>query len=122
MSGENCARKWRNCAARTPESGFPHVLRLFHIRRGRRRGSRYNGFLLRRLGGERNFVNETATAPGSVKAELESSGRGWTTYWCVGALMVVMLFFAFVRARLRDVPLERDEGEFAYVGQLMLEG
>jgi len=33
-----------------------------------------------------------------------------------------MVFFAFVRVRLRDVPLERDEGEFAYVGQLMLQG
>jgi hypothetical protein len=74
------------------------------------------------LGGERNFVNETATAPGSVKAELASSEKGWTTYWCVGALVVVMVFFAFVRVRLCDMPLERDEGEFAYVGQLMLEG
>src|ERR1700687_4807986 len=28
----------------------------------------------------------------------------------------------FVRMRLRNMPLERDEGEFAYVGQLMLQG
>lgn len=27
-----------------------------------------------------------------------------------------------VRLRLRDMPLERDEGEFAYIGQLMLQG
>ncbi len=33
-----------------------------------------------------------------------------------------MVFFAFVRVRLRDMPLERDEGEFAYVGQLILQG
>jgi hypothetical protein len=33
-----------------------------------------------------------------------------------------MVFFVLVRVRLRDMPLERDEGEFAYVGQLMLEG
>ena len=40
----------------------------------------------------------------------------------MGALLLVMVFFAFVRVRLRDIPLERDEGEFAYVGQLMLQG
>ena len=28
----------------------------------------------------------------------------------------------FVRLRLLQIPLERDEGEFAYAGQLMLEG
>src|SRR5271155_123541 len=72
--------------------------------------------------GEGNFVNKTTTAPGSLKSELESSGKGWTTYWCVGALLLVMAFFAIVRVRLRDMPLERDEGEFAYVGQLMLQG
>jgi hypothetical protein len=38
------------------------------------------------------------------------------------ALLLVMVFFAFVRIRLRNMPLERDEGEFAYVGQLMLQG
>jgi hypothetical protein len=37
-------------------------------------------------------------------------------------LILVVLFFASVRFRLRDVPLERDEGEYAYSGQLMLEG
>src|SRR5947209_4957070 len=37
----------------------------------------------------------------------------------VGAVVVLSLF---VRFRLRDMPLERDEGEYAYAGQLMLEG
>jgi general stress protein CsbA len=32
------------------------------------------------------------------------------------------VFFAFVRYRLRDIPLERDEGEFAYGGQLIQQG
>jgi hypothetical protein len=62
------------------------------------------------------------TTPRGVTSELAPSGKGWETYWCVGALLLVMVFFAFVRVRLRDLPLERDEGEFAYVGQLMLEG
>jgi hypothetical protein len=37
-------------------------------------------------------------------------------------LLGVLLFFAAVRFRLRDMPLERDEGEFAYGGQLLLQG
>ena len=36
--------------------------------------------------------------------------------------MGVILFFSLIRFRLRDVPLERDEGEYAYAGQLMLQG
>ena len=67
-------------------------------------------------------MDETTSGPGAVAIKLEPSGKGWERYWCVGALLLVMVFFAFVRVRLRDVPLERDEGEFAYVGQLMLQG
>jgi len=33
-----------------------------------------------------------------------------------------MLLFAAIRWRLRDMPLERDEGEYGYAGQLMLQG
>ena len=72
--------------------------------------------------GERTFVDESTSGRRAVTIKLEPSGKGWETYWCVGALLVVMVFFAFVRLRLRDMPLERDEGEFAYVGQLMLQG
>jgi len=43
-------------------------------------------------------------------------------YGSVVALLLVIVFFACVRMRLRNMPLERDEGEFAYVGQLMLQG
>jgi hypothetical protein len=67
-------------------------------------------------------VDESTSGRRAVTIKLEPSGKGWETYWCVGALLVVMVFFAFVRLRLRDMPLERDEGEFAYVGQLMLQG
>src|ERR1035438_1591219 len=35
---------------------------------------------------------------------------------------LTLLFVVVVRVRLREVPLERDEGEFAYAGQLMLHG
>ena len=34
----------------------------------------------------------------------------------------MLLFTVAVRVRLLDVPLERDEGEYAYAGQLILEG
>ncbi len=37
-------------------------------------------------------------------------------------LLLALLFVVFVRVRLLATPLERDEGEFAYAGQLMLQG
>src|SRR5438105_13856412 len=40
--------------------------------------------------------------------------------WLIVALIVSLSLF--VRLRLRDMPLERDEGEYAYAGQLMLQG
>jgi 4-amino-4-deoxy-L-arabinose transferase-like glycosyltransferase len=35
---------------------------------------------------------------------------------------LIILFVAAVRVRLREMPLERDEGEYAYAGQLILQG
>lgn len=37
-------------------------------------------------------------------------------------LALVLAIVAYVRIRLLNVPLERDEGEYAYLGQLMLKG
>lgn len=37
-------------------------------------------------------------------------------------LVAVLILIAVVRVRLADLPLERDEGEYAYAGQLILEG
>lgn len=37
-------------------------------------------------------------------------------------LLLIVLFVVVVRVRLLDVPLERDEGEYAYAGQLILDG
>ena len=37
-------------------------------------------------------------------------------------LLITVALVAYVRLRLADVPLERDEGEYAYAGQLILEG
>ena len=69
----------------------------------------------------RDSSNENITDPEGATIQAGPAGR-WLRYGSVSALLLVIVFFAFVRVRLRDVPLERDEGEFAYVGQLMLQG
>jgi hypothetical protein len=51
-----------------------------------------------------------------------SLSRLRSVHWTSWLLILVVLFFACVRFRLRDMPLERDEGEYAYSGQLMLQG
>jgi len=43
-------------------------------------------------------------------------------YCSYALLLIVIVFFGLIRLRLRDMPLERDEGEYAYAGQLMLQG
>jgi 4-amino-4-deoxy-L-arabinose transferase-like glycosyltransferase len=53
-------------------------------------------------------------------SDIGSRLRG--VHWSTWALLIVILFFAGIRYRLSDVPLERDEGEYAYSGQLMLDG
>jgi len=51
---------------------------------------------------------------------IEASGPQLAHAWI--ALAIVLLFVMAVRVRLLDVPLERDEGEYAYMGQLLLQG
>ncbi len=43
-------------------------------------------------------------------------------YWPYISLSIVILFFSAIRIRLLHLPLERDEGEYAYAGQLILQG
>jgi hypothetical protein len=43
-------------------------------------------------------------------------------YLAYGLLALVMLLTCAIRFHLRTIPLERDEGEYAYSGQLMLQG
>ena len=47
-----------------------------------------------------------------------AGSEAWT--WVV--LAAIVLFFVAVRVRLLAMPLERDEGEYAYAGQLLLRG
>ncbi len=53
---------------------------------------------------------------------MEPAGRGVSRSWSYGLLLLVVVFFGLIRWHLRNVPLERDEGEYAYAGQLMLHG
>jgi 4-amino-4-deoxy-L-arabinose transferase-like glycosyltransferase len=46
------------------------------------------------------------------------SARAWI--WLLLGLVLILNFA--VRWRLRELPLERDEGEYAYAGQLILQG
>lgn len=46
----------------------------------------------------------------------------WLRYSSYAALLLTIAFFAWIRFHLRSVPLERDEGEYAYMGQLILQG
>ena len=48
------------------------------------------------------------------------SGRALLQAWIVVALILAGV--AMVRLRLVDLPLDRDEGEYAYFGQLLLQG
>src|SRR5271165_5273384 len=41
---------------------------------------------------------------------------GLSLIWQYGLVLLVILFFAAIRVRLLDFPLERDEGEYAYAG------
>jgi hypothetical protein len=45
-----------------------------------------------------------------------------SAYWQSALVLLVIVFFASIRIRLLDFPLERDEGEYAYAGQLILQG
>jgi hypothetical protein len=45
-----------------------------------------------------------------------------STRQCLILLGIVILFFSLIRIRLLNFPLERDEGEYAYSGQLILQG
>ncbi len=64
---------------------------------------------------QRSRVSVGRPDSGSAKRQIRE--RRWA-----GLLLIMLLVFvAAVRWRLLDVPLERDEGEYAYAGQLLLQ-
>jgi hypothetical protein len=56
-------------------------------------------------------LSATPPAPSSTRPFLP---------WAI--VLLVILLAALVRIRLLEIPLERDEGEYAYTGQLLLQG
>lgn len=58
-----------------------------------------------------------ATAP---PAPVPVAAAPWYAPWLI--LLFILLLTAAVRIRLLGTPLERDEGEYAYAGQLLLQG
>src|SRR5205823_6571301 len=62
--------------------------------------------------------SEATDMPGGSRGR--ESGRGLLQAWIVVALILAGV--AMVRLRLVDLPLDRDEGEYAYFGQLLLQG
>ena len=64
---------------------------------------------------KRNKAARLAPAP-TKPVPVRRSRWPWI---CLG---LILLFVVVVRVRLLSVPLERDEGEYAYAGQLILQG
>jgi hypothetical protein len=56
-----------------------------------------------------------------VTHNIDESGKRLRAGWWILAIIVFGLVIA-IRIRLLGVPLERDEGEYAYAGQLILQG
>jgi len=56
-----------------------------------------------------------------VTHKIDISHKALPFVWCLLAVIVFGLVLV-IRIRLLEIPLERDEGEYAYSGQLMLQG
>jgi hypothetical protein len=72
---------------------------------------------------KRSAFRKRIAAEKAAHAKPLDSKSGWRFQlrpWMLVALVVAVL--AVIRIRLLDTPLERDEGEYAYAGQLMLQG
>lgn len=58
----------------------------------------------------------------SVAASSQGPKSGSFRYWPHATVLLIIVLFGLIRVRLLDIPLERDEGEYAYAGQLILQG
>lgn len=60
----------------------------------------------------------------SSPKKIASAKLMWRNFFCwhFVVLLAVIAFFSAIRWRLADMPLDRDEAEYAYAGQLMLQG
>jgi hypothetical protein len=75
---------------------------------------------------EQNTVLSTThpvVNPGEIaSAQTVSPNKRLSKFWEYLAVFLIILLIGGIRFRLRDFPLERDEGEYAYAGQLILQG
>src|SRR5208282_5084032 len=76
-------------------------------------------------------IEPTATGDTTTEAKIASklsaevsAGQPWRHLfrWHFVIVLAVIVLFGAIRWRLLDMPLERDEGEYAYAGQLILQG
>jgi hypothetical protein len=56
-----------------------------------------------------------------LRDTIDDHGKALRVGWCALVVIVFALVIA-IRIRLLRIPLESDEGEYAYAGQLMLQG
>jgi hypothetical protein len=57
-----------------------------------------------------------------TKSSSANQKRSPDRFWSYLLVFLILLSFALIRLRFLDCPLERDEGEYAYAGQLILQG
>ena len=58
----------------------------------------------------------------NVTEERKKDLKQYRRFWVWAALAAILFSTAVIRVRLLEAPLERDEGEYAYAGQLILQG
>jgi hypothetical protein len=77
------------------------------------------------VGGEKYFWKQMGRKE-KQSANAKPASQGWrillSRWWVWIVLVLILAFAAGIRLRLLEMPLERDEGEYAYMGQLMLQG
>ncbi|HKW17855.1 MAG TPA: glycosyltransferase family 39 protein [Terriglobales bacterium] len=70
-------------------------------------------------------MNSSLVDP-ETSAKIETNIKGASArasrLTCYVVLSLLIILFGMIRYRLRNMPLERDEGEYAYAGQLLLQG
>src|SRR3954465_6860244 len=55
-------------------------------------------------------------------ASTSAASRFFNQHWTWWSTVLVLAIIAVVRISVMNFPLERDEGEYAYAGQLILQG
>ena len=72
----------------------------------------------------RGLMSTTSAESRNVRLEVQSNLHSIqpSQKVAIAILLLVVVFFGLIRYRLHDMPLERDEGEYAYSGQLLLQG